>query len=606
MVAIPSVPQKVRSLKMSVSSGRRNGLAGFPVRLARLALAFALFATLTLLAVEVDAARAATSANAQSALAINLASVDYWTSEMPFMNIFAMGSQWVTHNGGTYDTHEEQYLDLDANGWLKSLTAVNDPNPQVFTSVGVLLLRVASTANGYYPAGKYVVLYDGQGEIDYGFDAKLVSRSPGRDVFTVANPSSAGIDLRITSTDPNHTGNYIRNIQVVKAENETAIKAGQIFNPTFLSAIAKFRALRFKDWLAMDSMSPTALTSWSNRPLPTFYSWDMPDGVPIEITVDLANALSADPWLNVPVGADDNYITQMATLVHSMLGPTQKAYIELSNEVWNGSYQQYNYALSQGKALWPTAGQDWNANWYGMRTAQMCDLWKSAWGSDASRVVCVMAAQAAGTVIDRLQCPYWSGGPCYQHGIGAVAIAPYFGLVAPSAWTSQPDGGLNMLFQSLTTQNDPSVPAGGALARSSGWEVNYIKELAPYKLPLIAYEAGQSLCCAATTALTNLYIAANRDPRMGAAYATYLQQWKANGGELMALYNDIGAPSWFGSWGQLESLMQTTSPLSAAPPKWQAIQNFIASDPCWWAGCTGTIGSTTTVVPMPATSVSAH
>ena len=590
---------------MSVSSGCCNGFPGFSERLARLTLAWALLATLALLGAGIDTARAATSANAQSPLAVNLAPINYWTSEMPFINLFAM-SAWTTHTTMTWDTKEEQYLDLDANGWPKSLTAVNDPKPQQFTSVGVLLTRTASTVNGYYPAGKYVVLYAGQGTIDYGFDAKVVSRSAGRDVFVVTNPSSAGIDLRITATDPNHTGNYLRNIQVVNAENETAAKAGQIFNPTFLSAIARFRALRFKDWLAMDTMAPTALTSWSDRPLPTYAFWDMPNGVPIEITVDLANAVSADPWLNVPVGADDNYITQMATLVHSMLGPTQKAYIELSNEVWNAVYQQYNYALTQGKALWPTAGQDWNANWYGMRTAQMCDLWKSAWGSDASRVVCVMGAQAAGTVIDRLQCTYWSGGPCYKHGIGAVAIAPYFGFAVPSGWTSQADGGLNLLFQSLTTQNDASIAAGGELAQASRWEASYIKALAPYKLPLIAYEGGQSYCCGATAAQNSVYIAANRDPRMGAAYTTYLQQWKANGGQLMALYNDISAPGPFGSWGALESLMQTTSPLTAAPPKWQAIQNFIASDPCWWAGCTGAIGSTTAVVPMPATSVSAH
>jgi hypothetical protein len=70
------------------------------------------------------------------------------------------------------------------------LTAMNDPAPQQFTSVGVLLLReLPDTANGYYPAGKYVVLYDGRGTLTYGFDASLVSSSPGRDVINVSNPS---------------------------------------------------------------------------------------------------------------------------------------------------------------------------------------------------------------------------------------------------------------------------------------------------------------------------------------------------------------------------------------------------------------------------------
>jgi len=48
----------------------------------------------------------------------------------------------------------------------------------------------------------------------------------------------------------------------------------------------------------------------------------------------------------------------MATLVHGLLGSTQKVYVEYSNEVWNGSFSQYNYAVAQGKALWPTRAGD--------------------------------------------------------------------------------------------------------------------------------------------------------------------------------------------------------------------------------------------------------
>jgi hypothetical protein len=42
-------------------------------------------------------------------------------------------------------------------------------------------------------------------------------------------------------------------------------------------------------------------------------------GVPIETAVQLANAVSADAWMNIPVMADDNYINQIATLVHHQL-----------------------------------------------------------------------------------------------------------------------------------------------------------------------------------------------------------------------------------------------------------------------------------------------
>ncbi len=207
---------------------------------------------------------AATPSNARSPLGINLMQMNYYNPEQPFLNIFkttgpthANPKGWFTHAGGTFDTGEEEYLQLDANGYPKTLAASSaNPHSQQFTSVGVLMVRELPHANSGtglpYRAGKYVVLYDGQGTLEYGYDAKLVSSSPGRDVFNIATPSNAGIDLRITATDPNHTGNYIRNIRVVKAEEESLLAAGNVYAPHFLSLMQNFRVLRAMQWLNID------------------------------------------------------------------------------------------------------------------------------------------------------------------------------------------------------------------------------------------------------------------------------------------------------------------------------------------------------------------
>jgi hypothetical protein len=60
-----------------------------------------------------------------------------------------------------------------------------------------------------------------------------------------------------------------------------------------------------------------------------------------------------------------------------------------------------------------------------------------------------------------------------------------------------------------------------------------------YGLDLIAYEGGPSLVNSNDPALTTLYIAANRDSRMGTAVTTYLTKWQQAGGNFFNFYSDI-------------------------------------------------------------------
>ena len=560
---------------------------------------------------------AATSANANSPLGMNLVNVNYFTSEQPFLNLFKTSAVsqsnlngstggFFTHSTKTFtwNTNESAYLQVDANGYPTTLTATSaDPHsPQQFDSVGVLLMRNLAPSNAGkslpYPAGLYVVDYDGQGTLAFDLDAKLVSASPGHYVFNVPTPSAAGFAVYITSTDPNRTGNYIHNMRIVKAEQENLLLAGNVFNPTFLGLLQNFRLLRAMQWLEIDDAGGL-LVNWSQRPLPTDGGWGGGNGVPLEVVVQLCNAVGADCWVNVPHTASDDYITQMATLAHANLGASQKVYIEYSNEVWNTAYPQHGYAAWQAQAMWPTSSNGWSS-WYGMRVAQTCDIWKSAWGADAGRVVCVMGAfvDIPDFATQALNCPLWTGAgnaPCANHGIGAVAIAPYFHIQTANALTASTQSGLSSMFSSMT---------GGALPTIANMETAYKTALAPYHLPFIAYEAGQTLEGFPTyhdgSAMVNLYIAANRDPRMATVYTNFLNQWKANGGETVVIYADIYAPNQYGEWGALESVLDSVNPLSNAPPKWQAIQNFISANPCWWASCTGSIGASTPAPMAPA------
>ena len=411
--------------------------------------------------------------NPSSPLMTNLAGVAYFSSEQPFLNIFKVAGQyntvgtglqqgWLTQNNTAWDTNEENYIQLDANGWP---TAVTGPSGAKFNTLGVLLNR---TNSPFYPGGQYIVLYDGVGSLSYGFDASLVSSSPGRDVINVT-PSANGIWLQITATDPAHTGNYVRNIRVVQAAYESALTSGQIFHPNFLARVAPFRGFRFMDWMNTNNSTQSV---WANRPKQTDAFWAN-SGVPAEVMVNLLNTTGRDGWFNMPHLATNDYVTQFATLVHSTLNSQSKVYVEFSNEVWNFSFQQASWAMNQGMAMWPNnPTNQWYAgyNYYGMRFAQVCNIWKSVWGADAGRVVCVLATKAAsispsgplpapgtqdnsgGVGYQNLNCPLAIsalGKRCYQFA-DAVAIAPYFGYDVPQSWTAQSDGGLTSLFTEIS------------------------------------------------------------------------------------------------------------------------------------------------------------
>jgi Bacterial Ig domain len=551
--------------------------------------------------------------NQTSPLGINLNGVTYYSPQQPFLDIFKTSGGWVTQTTSTYDTGEESKLALDANGWPTSVTAGSGGQSVTYTQVAVLFLY--NLPAPYYPSGQYIVLYDGEGTIVYTLDAVKDTRAStrGRDVLNVSGNGN-GIGMVITATDPNKTGNYLRNIRLVRAVYESSLGSGEIFNPQFINRIAQFKTLRFMDWMSTNN---SAQSAWSDRPTPSNAFWSAVPaggsiravGTPVEVMVALGNKVGADIWVNMPHLATDDYVTQFATYVVNNLGSSQNIYVEYSNETWNFMFGHATYLVNQGKATWPSAGVsdfEYNRSYFGMRTAQICDIWKKVWGANANRVVCVMASQAASTyaATQSLACPLWSGAPCSAHGINAIAIAPYFGYDVPSTWTTQPDGGLSSLFTEIMQGGvAPGGYPGGMIKQALDWVAAYKSVATSYGFDLVAYEAGQSLVNPNDAALTSLYTAANRDSRMGTAYTTYLQGWKNAGGKLLHHFVDAARYTKWGSWGALENIAQTSS------PKYDALTSFIAANPCWWSSCSSqttgnnprTTGNTPTVnISSPA------
>ncbi len=191
----------------------------------------------------------------RSALGINLADVSYWSSELPFVDVMKASSDWISGDSSSWDNG--QALDLDANGWIRSLAAGSIARKLMLRDIGP-----------NYPAGEYIVRYQGEGTLNFSFAARVVSQSAGQMVIQVT-PSSDGIYMEITATNPS---NYLRDIEVIMPGGicegdfftvaaSAANCSGQrflafadysksiVFYPPFVDRLRNYSVLRFMDWM---------------------------------------------------------------------------------------------------------------------------------------------------------------------------------------------------------------------------------------------------------------------------------------------------------------------------------------------------------------------
>jgi hypothetical protein len=510
-------------------------------------------------------------------LGTNLEAVTDYSPQIPFTDLFLSSREWFTQcqagvdpgctNSNAWDTGEAASLDLDTNGWVRSLPASHDA--PIYTSVATY-----SDLPAEFPSGRYVVLYEGQGTIEYGLGARRneALSSAGRDVVDV-DISRGGILLRISATDPSSNGEYLREIRFVAQGDEGRLLTNR-FSRRFIDRLQPYTALRFMDWMRTND---SVVSAWNARAKATDARYSTPKGVPVEVMVDLANTTEKAPWFTMPHQATDEYVQQFAISVRDNLLPSLPIYVEYSNEIWNSVFSQGGWVEDRGVAEWPGSLESRftkRINWHGKRTAEVCEIWKGVFGASPERVVCVLASQAANswTAQEGLSCPLWNEAPCVTHGINAIAIAPYMGgylgevdnASEVAGWSSS-SAGMTKLFTELQSGGKLSGgPTGGAVAQSFEWiEAN--KAVADhFNVSLTAYEGGQHLVgvggAGNNATLTTMFTSANRDSRMGTLYTSYLTGWDARGGGLFMHFNDISSYSRYGSWGALETVEQTSSP----------------------------------------------
>lgn len=512
--------------------------------------------------------------NERSPLGTNLAGLADYSSEQPLIDLMKLSRAWISGNATAWD--DGRAIDVDEHGWVRSLH-----DGQIARTLMLWDMRT-------YRAGRYVVLYEGRGriEIPSGCASRVTESAPGRIVLDVdPQRASGGIQLEIHETDRDDP---IRNIRVLAAggacERDVTKWCGSaaecgggeclsfeehhrelVFHPDFLAGVKRYSVLRFMDWLATNN---SEVARFADRP-------ELEDaryttrGAPVELTIDLANRLRAEPWITIPHLADDDYVRRVAALVRDRLDPSLRVWVEYSNEVWNGMFAQARWAGEQGGSQ-QLASSPFEAQlaFYSRRSVDVFRLFESVAGDD--RVVAVMASQAANPWSSRQVLEFEDA---HQHA-EVLAIAPYFGVNVGADERARfaamtPD----QLFEHTRRSVMPDVyrwiDENAAIAREHG-------------LPLVSYEGGQHFIgmggAENDERLNALLDAINRDPRMGELYSEYLGAWRQRGGTLFVHFNSCDHWSKWGRWGARENPRQPDS----EAPKYSALMRFIDQNPRWW------------------------
>jgi hypothetical protein len=458
-------------------------------------------------------------------LGTNLSGPADWNTELPFVDVFRLSRTWISQKQGE-GWGKGPPLELDALGWVKKL------EPNCYAESPLMTIE-----GGRFPKGQYTVFYKGKGKVTFNA-AKTVSSEPGKMIIEPDRPH--GIFLQIRETDP---ADPIRDIRVVMPGHETTYET-QPFRPGFLDLWRGVTCIRFMDWQHTNN---STLAKWADRPTLEDATWTV-KGVPVEVMIDLANELDADPWFCMPHLADDDFVRQFATLVKQKLEPERKVYVEYSNEVWNGQFQQSRWAGEQGIQL-KFAEKPWEAAWKftGYRSKQVFKIWEEVFGG-TDRLVRCLPTQAANAYVSERVVEFQDA---YQSA-DALAIAPYMTCNVPEKGDKLTAAEVEKwtVDQAMDFMEQTSLP------ETEKWLAEQKKTADKFGLKLVCYEAGQHMVGVVggenNEAMMKLFHEANRSERMGKLYEKYYAAWEAAGGDLLCNFSSISNWSKWGSWGLME------------------------------------------------------
>jgi Ca2+-binding RTX toxin-like protein len=463
-------------------------------------------------------------------------------------------SQWQYWTGQEAIDLGPATLRTDQRGWVTDMPIINGSPTEIFANV--FYGKIAKPQ-------QFIMEWDGAGKIEVDADYTVIGRNKILINFNpdytddAGNPQQDGLSIILQSTDPNKTGNHIRNIQLYNADDADLIAAGERFNPDWFDRVDDFRVLRTHDWQSTNF--PTSVDWTRNTETADQARWGADGaGMPYELLVQMANETRSDLWINIPHTASRQYMQEAAAYVKANLDPGLKLMVEFSNEYWTTIFDQYDYFQRGGARRFGSdefaAGQ-----FYGVKAAQMADIFAAEFGrnSDVLRPTLTVddVMFKTGEAEAMLTAPSFvaqGGTQPVTRDFDVIATDGYLSWYAPDestgnlirSWMTDADGGFgrarDFLLNQLNTELLPNWQRGRALADE-------------YGLDFMVYEGGALLLNFPgdnpDPALTDFAIRFTQSTELREVYEATLEAWATVGSGPFAWYADVGRPGPWGDYG---------------------------------------------------------
>src|SRR5229473_1794080 len=515
-------------------------------------------------------------------LGINLSGTSDWMAERLYADVVRMSREFMEANTNGIGPNR---VPVDADGW-----PTTDFSFMVWAGIDQM-------------NGTYVLSFIGQASVSGpGIGNIVVSYDPATNTssgtLNYTNPSSSFFYLNFTGTKRTGSSAAGSGVTAIKLMRPTSPgssethSVSELFNRAAKAELSKFKAIRFKDFNAIDF---SVQTNWRDRPLPSWasfnrnpggrYGWQGIGG-PWEHVIRLSNELRTDAWIGIPFNATDDYVRNVAQVfaygsdgvnpypgaradpAYPPLDSNLNLYIELSNELWNfvfGQTLDNCKATSDELVANPNSPLNFDNTWNGVawivgdplynpnfdyekcwrriakRGAEISNIFRSVFGDAAmgARIRPVLMTQqnnGQGTFAGAMKMMFGY----YDNGEGTFVSNPhppsYYFYGAGGSGYYNPAAGdvsLDAFFSS------PGMTPSG-WASSLKTDVDFAAALG---LRRVCYEGGPSLD-RIQGPRDAISAQAVDDPRMTSTIVSMHNAWSSFGGELLVYYQAAGDYQW--------------------------------------------------------------